>query len=272
MDYNQYTYSAARSILAYRPFDVVRSVWQKKDASKLSYALFEHVDMEPIFFNDDATSAQGFSYVQGRVMYITFRGTQERHDIMVDIDTMLESFFPTEKKKIRVHQGFLKQFRALEPAITKEIERCSIDTITFSGHSLGAALATVAAAYYGYKYKGSPAIICHTFGCPRVGNTHFMELFQTYVHEHARITNEKDPVPIIPVSGSFTHTSHSITVNDAHDIRVLHDVPWYWRIFYFPFQIDYTAPIKHHSCVLYLERMMYFAKIKIDFADLLQHD
>ena len=276
--YIQYTYSIARSILAYKSDETIKHIWleakQNIDKLRLSYSIFQNVEKEPVCFTNAETNAQGFSYVQDRTLYITFRGTQEQHDILIDIDIFLESILPNMDNRILIHKGFLTQFQSLQSAIEAEIThyRDSIDAIHFCGHSLGAALATIASAYYGYLYKDDRRkIVCYTFGCPRVGNTHFMNMFQTYVSENARVRNEKDPVPIIPLSGRFTHISESITVNDAQEISHVPEIAWYWRIFYLPFEIDYTAPIKHHSCFLYLERMIYFAKFGVErtYTDLL---
>jgi predicted lipase len=276
--YAMYAYSAARSIIAYKSHEIIKKLWleakQNINKSRLSYSIFENVESEPVFFSNDETSAQGFSYVQNRILYITFRGTQEKHDIIVDINILLDYMFPIRDRKILIHKGFLTQFQSLQIAIEEEIKKHkdSIDALYFSGHSLGAALATIASAYYGYEYRDTPIrIVCHTFGCPRVGNKHFINMFQTYVGQHTRIRNESDPVTIIPISWRFTHISNSITVNNKQEVRIVNETPWYLRIFYFPLELDYRAPIKHHSCVLYLERMIWCARFdtELDFKDLL---
>ena len=266
-------------MLAYKSSDDITKLWSesKKDTSaNLSTKLFENVIIRPSFFINEKTNAQAFCYKKDNVLYITFRGTQEQHDIIVDIDTFLEQLFPTNKQ-ILIHTGFLQQFYSLEPFLTDEIEKYIdyIDTIHFTGHSLGAALATLASAYYGYLFKVEKnrivKTICHTFGCPRLGNLHFIQWFKQHVDENVRIVNEKDIVPTIPFSGSYSHVSDSITINDTLEEIVKNDLPWYLRILYLPFKIDYSSPIRYHSCIMYLERMLHFANFdkKLDFKNLL---
>jgi len=58
----------------------------------------------------------------------------------------------------------------------------------FTGHSLGGALAMLAASYW-------PPEQVHTFGCPRVGNSGFVKTVLCKVH---RYENWDDPVPYLP--------------------------------------------------------------------------
>ena len=68
-----------------------------------------------------------------------------------------------------VHRGFLAAFESLQSAIERKLnslfDRYGTG-IVFTGHSLGAAMANLGAAYFCEKYTVSLFV----FGAPRVGN------------------------------------------------------------------------------------------------------
>jgi hypothetical protein len=68
--------------------------------------------------------------------------------------------------------------------------------VWFTGHSLGGALATLAAG----RYERAPEV--YTFGAPRVGDGEYVESLDTPVY---RIVNGRDVVPKLPVRGPYRH-------------------------------------------------------------------
>jgi triacylglycerol lipase len=66
--------------------------------------------------------------------------------------------------------------------------RDSNRTMYYIGHSLGGALATLAAAYFGSLYP-DVRHVCITFGAPRVGNAVFISEFKKHVDESVRCVN-----------------------------------------------------------------------------------
>ena len=263
-EYTSYALSAARAKLAYMNPEEVKRLWATSSNEKtLEYLLFHSVPSQPKFYSNEETNSQMYIWKDGKTLHVVFRGTQEKYDVLVDLDILRSYLFPSSN--ILVHSGFLSQFKSLESYITSEIIEGlgEIDTLHFSGHSLGAAVATLAAAYYGEIYKAGMKIICHTIGSPRVGNKAFTEFFATNVEEEIRITNVKDPVPLIPMSFLYMHVSNSICINDECFVEyAIKDVPWYWRIIYFPFSINFFAPVHCHSCDLYIERLLKLAELR----------
>ena len=65
------------------------------------------------------------------------------------------------------------------------------------GHSLGGALATIAAFWAGLTYP-SADIRCITFGSPLVGNEDFVLDWRQVVGTRIRAVNGEDPVPSLP--------------------------------------------------------------------------
>jgi hypothetical protein len=69
--------------------------------------------------------------------------------------------------------------------------------IVCSGHSLGGALATIAALWASYSWPEA-SISCYTFGSPLVGCTDFVEVWRQAVGCRIRAVNGSDVVPSIP--------------------------------------------------------------------------
>ena len=114
----------------------------------------------------------------------------------------------TEKpRNPMVHSGFQFGFNTGWPDIALSLEtfRKTFPTapIFFTGHSMGAAFATIAVA----RFKGGRAAL-YTFGSPRVGNNEFCET----VRERAdlgvfRFVNNDDVMPTVPPEEkTFVHT------------------------------------------------------------------
>lgn len=99
-----------------------------------------------------------------------------------------------------VHSGFRILFNRIWPLIEPVIADIK-GPLIFTGHSLGAALATMAAVQ-------RPPDSLYTFGSPRVGNTAFRD--QLGPARHFRVTNHHDIVTLLP------HSVDKISPFDFH--------------------------------------------------------
>jgi pimeloyl-ACP methyl ester carboxylesterase len=100
--------------------------------------------------------------------FVAFRGTQPGNlqDLTADARSNLVELQPGA----RVHAGFHAAFRSIEQPIAEWIGRTGGRRLVFTGHSLGAAMATVAAALH----RDSEVV---NFGSPLVGDGGFAALF-----------------------------------------------------------------------------------------------
>lgn len=145
-------------------------------------------------------------------IYVVFKGTD--HDI--DWYYNLQFFqIKLNNKNVFVHQGFYKKLHndGMYEKILKEIEflllQYSSFEIVITGHSLGAALATLFSFEISSKIPNSIKVV--TFASPRVGNFEFKNEFDNTKNlVHYRITNDKDLVTAIPF---FTY--HHVGINIA---------------------------------------------------------
>ena len=109
----------------------------------------------------------------------------------------------------QVHKGFFKASRNVLDVITKELSELrkifgEEFKIVVTGHSLGAALATLTIADLGTSFSNLELV---NFGSPRVGNDEFAEWFSLFTSQRSRITHHKDIVPHCPMHERFTHVS-----------------------------------------------------------------
>jgi len=264
IDYKSCALSATRSKIAYFEPEDVKDLWLRSyDTDDIMYYIFKDVVEEPKYYYDSVSSVNAYSWIQGQTLHIVFRGTKGSDDIKIDLMEIRSQLFPGNKD-VLVHDGFLKQFRSIEPQLLDTIYslRNIIKTVHFSGHSLGGALATLAAGFFSPLIRDIKdcRIICHTVGCPRLGNSGFVKWWSGKVDESYRFLNFKDPVPLLPVNGFYTHINNGYLINDKNIVKVVqHDIPWYLRILYLPFEIYYRRPIANHACNLYIERLLKLA-------------
>src|SRR5262249_28042845 len=94
----------------------------------------------------------------------------------------------------KVHEGFRDALDVVWPDLEARLAKISPGRqVWFSGHSLGAALATLAADRY-VNTRG----VC-TFGSPRVGDPAFAKAFDTRLAGRSlRFVNDNDVVPHVP--------------------------------------------------------------------------
>lgn len=125
---------------------------------------------------------------------IAFRGTEpkEHSDIIADLN-----IFPDHEKcdglesvYTYVHDGFQNELDKLWPDIEKSVAKIKKQKLYITGHSLGAAMATIAASRLKSKVE-----TLYTFGSPRVGNRNFVDNLDV---QHYRFVNNNDVVPSAP--------------------------------------------------------------------------
>ncbi|PWT99957.1 MAG: hypothetical protein C5B51_26115 [Terriglobia bacterium] len=135
------------------------------------------------------------------LILVAFRGT--RLDQLADIVADL-SFFPELTPAGLVHCGFQKALLAggIWQSVQNRIAAVAGNqVILFAGHSLGAALATLARRSYSDP-RGRPAAL-YTFGSPRVGDE--LLFCSRYPGDAYRIVNDSDVVMHVPPPPLYGH-------------------------------------------------------------------
>ena len=89
----------------------------------------------------DVEGAQGYGLAKEDYIVLAFRGTEpkEKSDVVAD----LKAWKSSSKYKGRVHAGFKDEAVKLMPLVDKFVKKHSDKKIYVTGHSLGAAIATI---------------------------------------------------------------------------------------------------------------------------------
>jgi hypothetical protein len=132
---------------------------------------------------------------------LAFRGTEvsKRQDLKIDAQAMRVSVLEG-----RIHGGFRNAYESVAKEIERSILKLRDVPLYITGHSLGAALATVATQRLEHHFKIREMIAaCYTFGSPRVGDSHYDIEFKSPIY---RVVNTTDIVTVIPlVAMGYVH-------------------------------------------------------------------
>ena len=235
--------------------------------SKLAYEKIECDNFKPLeslaclenlipkyFDGSPVEDAQAYVWTGQNSVYVSFRGTEASSDIIADLDVRMIPL-PSIGTNVRVHLGFYRQFTSIKDQIWEYLSKYECESVVFCGHSLGAAVATIAAVAYAKEFPDKH-VKCFTVGSPRVGNKHFCKEFNTSVAQNYRIFNENDPVSMIPMSMRFQHVDNAVCIYDnGKKYMQKHDYHWLLRPFLSSQELDYTNLICDHNCKLYIDRL-----------------
>jgi triacylglycerol lipase len=191
-----------------------RMAWTLANMAKLAYIPFEEsgLGMEQLeyslqsgWFNLMKTfnkkGTQAFLAKNDEFAVLAFRGTQPTRweDVRTDLRALKQKTIEG-----KVHKGFKEAFDDVRDEIF-DIVRKSIGKdlpLYITGHSLGAALATVATQELEEEFEDLIAA-CYTFGSPRVGDGTYEKSIKVPFY---RIVNTTDIVTMVPIFlGTFVH-------------------------------------------------------------------
>jgi len=188
----------------------------KSQAKKLGFTTTE-------FYERDG--AQAYRFMNKHDLVIACRGTQptEFNDLKADLKAL-----PVMAETVgRVHIGFKTEVDDLWPMIEEDINRKVnvTKTLWFTGHSLGAAMATIMASRAKHNVELNDPVELFTYGSPRVG-------WRTYCKSlnvvHHRWKNNNDIVTTVPLAVmGFTHHGEQHYLNAYGNVRK----PTGWQMF-----------------------------------------
>lgn len=149
-------------------------------------------------------SAQG-----GKQLWIGFRGTQTQPELMEDFDVQQVKLMDSNGAPVLVHSGFYKAYSEVRSTVRQIInDALAADpsiTLYISGHSLGAALATLCIAdFTANPVPGLKDVRAYVFASPRVGNTAFVSMLVGAIggpvlKELYYFCNDADIIPTLPL-------------------------------------------------------------------------
>jgi hypothetical protein len=194
-------------------FDM-QNAWWLIEASILAYSeeafvgeKFQNADLKDVkFFDGQETGTQLYVASNDNFVIVAFRGTEIRkrpgrtdfRNIVADIATDVDIHLVDSRQGGKVHKGFKDGLDEVWNELRDYLSEMDngTRTIWFTGHSLGAALATLAADRYGHVQG------LYTFGSPRVGDLDFKKDFHIKTY---RFVNNSDIVARVPPPVVYCH-------------------------------------------------------------------
>jgi pimeloyl-ACP methyl ester carboxylesterase len=192
------------------------NAWHLADASWLAYSHDDELVRAvlrdraglPIFEPLVGGGTSGYLAAGDTFAIVAFRGTQpdDWRDVFGNLRALAVPFDVGH-----VHQGFGAAFAAIEAPLDAALARLSADLpVWFTGHSLGGAIATLAA----WRHRARAGGIV-TMGSPLVGTRSFCDAFdEAFGARSLRFVNDRDTVPTVPqaflaaLQGGYAHVAN----------------------------------------------------------------
>ena len=206
-----------------------KSVYKKKKAS--TYPDEDAILRELKVDDQDFISVTGVSKNSAQAMLVehkeflcmVFRGTDESADWLDNINA-----FSTDALFGSFHRGFWKSVEDVWGKINKKYEELRKDKkrpLFITGHSLGGAMATIAAARL--IHEDRPFISVYTFGQPRSMNRNAARIFNTEAGRRCyRFQNNEDMVTRTPARFmGYSHVGNCLYIDEKGTI---HRDPGFW--------------------------------------------
>lgn len=220
-----------------------RMAWILASMSQIAYDHYENdYDARKLFitklqsggfdliktFNDDKTDTQAFLANNDQYAVLAFRGTEvdKWEDMKIDASASKISVLQG-----RVHAGFKMAYASVAQDIEESVLQLNGLPLYITGHSLGAALATVATQTLEHNPRIRDMIAaCYTFGSPRVGNSEYDIEFKSPIY---RVVNTTDIVTVIPLLAmGYIHIG-DVRYLGAKDGEFQRGIPFFQRLFLF---------------------------------------
>jgi hypothetical protein len=189
---------------------------------------------------DKITTGAGLVFYNTELKSIvaSFRGTDAFQDILIDAKFWksmadwrykLQDILPENNgllpNDLSIHAGFEMQYvrirnRLLNATLTLA-NRFPDYQIVFAGHSLGGALATLAAVDFTDRYGFGDRISLYTFGAPRVGDSKWARYLNTlpFASRMYRIQRKGDPVVHLPPMWvGYEHSLQQYSILDDRSV------------------------------------------------------
>lgn len=200
------------------------------------------------FFSINGTQALMIN--EPSVIYVVFRGTT-LEDVLADA-----KFRQVKTYLGGIHRGF---WAYVEQVYDLIVEQCKNwdpfqrKPILFSGHSLGAAAAVIAAARM--FSDGFDIDSLYTYGCPRVGNHEFKKYADSAFRDcHYRHVNANDAVTRVPWISNRKP-------DNWKDIGAYFDIDLYWHCGTLKYiNVDGKLVDNPTTASVFLDRWSYFKR------------
>ncbi|KAI1422196.1 lipase [Xylaria sp. FL1777] len=169
-------------------------------------------------FAGSSTDIQGFvsTDAKNQVIVLSIRGSHSIRNWITDFE-FIQNDCSSLASGCLVHSGFAKAWDEVSSAALAAVKAAKAANpgykIVFTGHSLGAAVSSLGAAY---ARKQGLAVDIINYGSPRVGNAAFANFVSSQAGVELRVTHLDDPVPRLPpIVFNYAHTTPEYWLADG---------------------------------------------------------
>ena len=192
----------------------------RADTAALTAMTSPHPAVTAMTKNTDIFGLMGRNPATGTA-FVSFRGSSDVEDWLADLDAVPGAYLPVSGFG-QVHAGFQEVYELVRKSIAANLATATAgcDQILVTGHSLGAALAVLAAPDIVRNMppnKIEPRLI--TFAGPRVGLTDFADAFNAAIESCFRVVNFLDVVPYVPPA-PYVHVGAQIAVDSSGPVQI----------------------------------------------------
>ncbi|HSM84293.1 MAG TPA: lipase family protein [Nodosilinea sp.] len=198
-----------------------------RDFSGLRFSAYP--DIEPVFVESQDNS---FTDTQVAVLnqltsdrlYIVFRGSDKSIDWINNFQFRQQIYpYGDGNTDVQFHRGFMMAYFAVRQGLLDAMDKFEGQQVTVTGHSLGGALATIAALdlQYNLGAKHNLTFEVHTFGAPRVGNRAMVDSYNGRLPNSYRFVYGWDLIPSVPRTWQgFEHVNTAVQLGSR----------WSWQV------------------------------------------
>ena len=183
---------------------------------------------------------------------VVFRGSESTKDWFYDLKIQKHNL----KDGIWVHSGFYQQLyeNGVYDKILTSVKQIVDEHLDFSlyvtGHSLGAALATLCGFMFSQELKTQITVV--SFASPRVGNAEWKNAFEKQHNlVHYRIANNRDIVTAFPMY-NYHHVGKTIRLFENSYSIFVDNSKFSW----YDFTLLQCWRIGDHDCDFYYKRLL----------------
>jgi pimeloyl-ACP methyl ester carboxylesterase len=174
---------------------------------------------------DERADTLAFVAAAGETGFVIFRGTRDLRNWITDLDCRRVEFSLQPSafslSGAEVHEGFSRALRNVWADLSGALKQMApgCRNVFFAGHSLGGALAMLAAAGFQCGAQGTerPTVWVYTFGQPRVGNGVWAAWYDRQLGRRSfRVVHAEDVVARVPwLLGRYRHCGTEVFYDTA---------------------------------------------------------
>jgi len=154
-------------------------------------------------------------YLKGDIMFLPFPGTENIIDALLDADILLHSC-----EVGAIHQGAWTRFNDYIKLVEVVVKEHKPRKLIISGHSMGAWVATLVAAYFSTDFAKEDLVL-NLFASPKIGTEAYVEYYSKLPMRINSFASTYDIVPTIPLCLYHVTTNIKLKFPETNSLDIL---------------------------------------------------